>query len=302
MTTFQAQRVADGFTLLEAPRWAYGALWVSDFFSERVLRFPGPVDGRFETVCPVPGQPSGLWVTGPDEVVVVSMLGRELLRWDGKELSELADLSQVSGPANDLVRDTHGRAYVGNFGLVGGEGTDLAPTELLCVEANGEVRAVADDVVFPNGMVLTADGRTLLVAETYRGVVTAFAVADDGGLGDRRVWADLTGGAQPPLEIGAATEALPVLPDGLCLDAEGALWIADAKGHGITRVAEGGRAVDFVETGDVAVYAAALGGPSLTTLFLCCAPPVETFDPRQESRSVLMTCEVDVPGLSGPTG
>ena len=291
-----ARVVAQGFSLLEGPRWSHDALYVSDFHTQRVLRFPGPVDGTYETVCEVPGQPSGLAITESGVVYAVSMLDRSLVRWTGEALEVVADLSQIPGPANDMAMDREGRCYVGNFGLRGGQGTQLTPTQLLVVDPGGGVSVAADDVVFPNGIVLTADERTLLVAETYRGRITAFDVVDGGRLGARRIWADFTM-SEPPLDVTGATEVLPVLPDGLCLDVEGALWVADAKGHGVARVEEGGRVLDFVETGGLSVYAPALGGPDLTTLFLCCAPPTETFDAATARRSALLACEVDVPGL-----
>jgi sugar lactone lactonase YvrE len=296
-----ATALADGFSLLEGPRWAHDALYVSDFFTHRVLRFPSPSDGRYTTVCEVSGQPSGLAVDGAGTVFVVSMLDVALLRWDGSELVTVADLSgHVTGPGNDMTMDRAGRAYVGNFGLRGGTGTDLEPTALLCVDPDGSTTVVADDLIFPNGIVLSGDERTLFVAETYRGRVTAFDVLEEGSLGGRRTWAAF-GPSPVALEIKEATEQLPWLPDGLALDAEGALWVADAKGAGISRMVEGGQVVDYVDTSPLSVYAAALGGPDLTTLFLCCAPPVETFDPKAERRSVLMSCEVNVPGIAGPT-
>jgi sugar lactone lactonase YvrE len=296
MSTRTAHVVADGFSLLEGPRWAHGSLYVSDFYSQRVLRFPAPVDGSFETVCEVPGRPSGLAVDDSGAVYAVSMLNRTLVRWDGTLLDVVADLSTVPGPANDIAMDSDGRCYVGNFGLQGGEGSRLEPTELLVVEPGGRVTVAADDLVFPNGIVLSADEQTLMVAETYRGRITAFDRRADGSLTGRRIWADFAD-SEPPLEVKAATAMLPVLPDGLGLDVEGALWVADAKGHGIARVEEGGRVLDFVETGDLSVYAPALGGSDGTTLFLCCAPPTETFDPTQVRRSALLACEVDVPGV-----
>ena len=291
-----ATLLADGFSLLEGPRWAADSLYVSDFFTERILRFPGPVDGRYSTVCKVPGRPSGLAIDAAGVVYAVSMLGRALMRWDGSVLTQIADLSSISGPANDMAMDHLGRCYIGNFGLRGGEGTVLDVTEILLVDGAGSVSVVAEDVVFPNGMVLSADGRSLLVAETYRGRITVFDVHDDGSLGARRIWADFAT-SMPPMDTVAATATLPLLPDGIALDIEGALWVADAKGHGIARVEEGGCVLDFVETGSLSVYAAALGGADLRTLYLCCAPPVETSDPAVEHRSALMACQVEIPGV-----
>lgn len=272
-------------------------MYVSDFFTHRVLRFDAPGVTAPSTVCVVPGQPSGLAHDATGNLLVVSMLTRELLRFQGAALELVADLSPlVSGPANDMAIDAQNRCYVGNFGVIGGAGSELAKTDLIRVDADGSTAVAADDLVFPNGIVLSADARTLYVAETYLGRVTAFDVDDDGTLSGRRSWAQF-GDPHVPLEIDAATAALPVLPDGLTLDQEGALWVADAKGHGIARVREGGEELDFVETGSLSVYAAALGGPAGTTLYLCCAPPVGTFDPASTRRSVLMSCDVDIPGV-----
>jgi sugar lactone lactonase YvrE len=248
-------------------------------------------------VCVVPGQPSGLGHDSDGNLLVASMETRELLRFDGTSIEAVADLSPlVSGPANDLAIDGQNRCYVGNFGLVGGSGTELMKTDLIRVDPDGSTSVATNDLVFPNGIVLSADGKSMYVAETYSGRITAFDVDVGGGLSGRRVWAQF-GDPRVPLEINAATELLPVLPDGLALDQEGALWIADAKGRGIARVAEGGEQLDFVETGALSVYAAALGGPEATTLYLCCAPPVLTSDHPSTRRSVLMSCDVDVPGV-----
>lgn len=292
-----ATLVADGFTLLEGPRWVGDALYVSDFFTERVLRFPSPVDGRWEVVCAVPGRPSGLSVSPDGTLLAVSMLGLGLMRWDGEQLTRFADLTGVvPGPLNDMATDSRGRSFLGNFGLIGGIGNEIEPTTLVRVDPDGSVSPAASDLVFPNGIVFSADERTLLVAETYRGRITAFDIADDGTLLGRRTWVDF-GPPGAPANIPAATEYLHVLPDGLALDVDGALWVGDAIGHGIARVAEGGEVLDFVDTGEMSVYAAVLGGPNRTTLFLCCAPPVESFDPTASARSALMCCEVDVPGV-----
>lgn len=298
MTTGRvATVVAEGFSLLESPRWVDESLYVSDFFTHRILRFPSPVSLRYAVVCEVPGQPSGLGLCPDGSILAASMLGMALMKWDSGSVAVFADLSSlVTGPLNDMAMDSKGRCYVGNFGLRDGRGTALEPTAIIRVDPDASVCIVADDVVFPNGMVLSADEQTLYVAETYRGRITAFAVRSDGTLGERRTWADF-GPPGAPLDIPAATKHLSVLPDGLTLDCGGALWVADAKGHGIARVVEGGQQTDFVDTGSLSVYAAALGGPDLTTLFLCCAPPVESFDPSRNRRSVLLSCAVEVPGV-----
>ena len=297
MKSSQAPVLSKGFSLLEGPRWFNNQLFVSDFFSHRVLRFDSPISDRYETLCVVDGQPSGLALAKDGSLRIVSMLDRKLLKWNGAELSEVADLSFYFGSeANDMAMDDQGRCYIGSFGLENSQSTFLKATQLLRVDTDGLVTPVADDLIFPNGIVFSSDGKTLFVAETYRGRITAFSVLENGDLGERRIWAQF-GTLPTDLEIRSATNHLPILPDGLALDAEGALWIADAKGNGIARVIEGGETVEYISTGDLSVYASALGGPNMTTLYLCCAPAVETFDPRTSLKSVLMSCEVSVPGL-----
>lgn len=287
--------VADGRSFLEGPRWHRGALFVSDFYTHEVLRFDEK--GR-HVVCEVAGQPSGLGFTPDGRLLVVSMLDRRLLRLDGDGLTEVASFAELApGPANDMVVDAVGRAYIGNFGSP--LGSDIALTSLIRVDPDGTARAVASELGFPNGAVVTPDGRSLLLAETFVGRISAFDVDAEGGLGGRRTWAQF-GVAPDYFDEERATRELPLLPDGMALDAEGMLWVADAKGHGVSRVREGGEVVDFVDTGDLSVYAVALGGADRRTMYLCCAPPHRTFDPSTTRRSVLLTCQVPVPGAGTP--
>lgn len=288
---------ADGFTLLEGPRWHDGTLWVSDFFSHRVLRFDvaGSAPLVPETVCVVDGQPSGLGFMPDGELRISSMLDRRLLAWDGQRLQEVADFSGlVTGPANDLAIDSAGISIVGNFGLNPHLAREALPTSLLRVMPNGDVSAVADDVVFPNGIVIDETAGVLYAAETYRSQITAWDY-DSGALTNRRVWVSFSDDPGE-YDIPNTTESLALLPDGIAQDAEGAMWVADAKGHGVSRVAADGTVLEFVETG-LSVYAVALGGGDRTELFLCCAPPAESYDPSTTTRSVLMRCRVDIPGV-----
>jgi sugar lactone lactonase YvrE len=290
-----AEVAAEGYTLLEGPRWHDGALWVSDFFSHRVLRFE-TANGALtaETVCEVPGQPSGLGFMPDGELRISSMTDRRLLGWDGSRLREIADLGPfVTGPANDLAIDSAGRAIVGNFGLDPERPREARPTSLLRVDPDGAVTVAAEDVLFPNGIVIDEWAGVLYAAETYRSRITAWDY-HDGELSNRRVWAEFS--PDPgAYDIPDTTRTLNLLPDGICQDADGALWVADAKGHGASRVDADGTVLEFVETG-LSVYAVALGGTDRRDLFLCCAPAVETFDPSTTARSVLMRCRVDVPG------
>jgi sugar lactone lactonase YvrE len=223
------------------------------------------------------------------------MLDRRLLAWEGRNMRVVADYSQtVTGPGNDLAIDSAGRAFVGNFGLNPSSSREALPTSLLRVDPDGSVSIAAEDVVFPNGIVIDeAEGR-LYAAETYRSRISVWDYSA-GELSNRRIWVEFS---EDPgsYDIPDATVSLNVLPDGIALDAERHLWVADAKGHGANRISPSGEIVEFVETG-LSTYAVALGGTDGRDLFLCCAPPAESFEPALEARSVLMRCRVDVPGI-----
>ena len=278
--------VADGYSFLEGPRWHAGRLFLSDFYTHRVLAL-GP-DGKVTTICTVAHQPSGLGFAPDGALLIVSMLDRRLLRLDDDRLVTVADLGEhAAGPANDMVVDHRGRAYVGNFGEPLPDGTH-APTTLVRVDPDGDIAVAATDLVFPNGIVITPDGGRLLVSETFAGRISAFDVDTAGELSGRQVW----------MQFDHESGRLP-LPDGLALDAVGALWVADATGSGPLRV-DDGVVVDRVDTGDLSVYAVALGGEDRRTLFMCAAPPLGSVDPRTSRLSVLLACQVDVPGAGLP--
>jgi sugar lactone lactonase YvrE len=265
----------EGLAFGEAPRWRDGRLWFSDFYRHAVYTV-GP-DGDEAHVVDVAGQPSGLGWLPDGRLLVVSMTDRRVLRRepDGT-LVEHADLSSVATfHANDMVLDGEGRAYVGNFGydlhgdiatrdipsILADEGAGQAT--LARVDPDGSVTAVASDLRFPNGMVLLDGGRTLVVAETLRLRLSAYDVAGDGSLSGRRVWADLSGALVPP--------------DGICADTDGTVWVANALGPVVVRVAEGGEVVDSVTTTQNA-YACALGGADSRTLFAMTAPSSEPWE------------------------
>jgi sugar lactone lactonase YvrE len=288
--------VAADFSFLEAPRWHDGELWFSDFYTHRVHALDR--HGQVRTVCVVAGQPSGLGFTPAGQLLVVSMLDRRILRREHDALVEAADLSALAPyHCNDMLVDGQGRAYVGNFGWNTDRSDAVSSTALLLVQAGGRVAVAADDLVFPNGMVSTADGSELIVAETFASRISSFDVTQDGMLRNRRTWAQFAPHAHAT--IAEAVRSGSVLPDGLALDAEGAIWVGDAAGRGICRVAEGGTVLDVLETNDLAVYAAALGGHDRRTLFMCASPPLP-HNPKSEQRSVLLSCRVDVPGAGLP--
>lgn len=246
----QPRLVVDGLAFAEAPRWHDGKLWFSDFYTHKVSCIGA--DGQAVTMLEVPGQPSGLGWLPDGRLLVVSMTDRRLLRQDPDGLVTVADLSKLAPfHCNDMVVDRHGRAYVGNFGFDLNGKAPFASTVLLLVTQDGQARVVADDLHFPNGCVITPDGATMIVAETFGKRLSAFSIAEDGSLFDRRVWA----------ELGDAS------PDGICLDAEGAIWVASPTTSVFLRVREGGDITDRIATDNPAI-ACALGGPDRRTLYM----------------------------------
>jgi sugar lactone lactonase YvrE len=264
--------LVEGLQFSEAPRWRDGALWFSDFYRQQVLR--ADLRGHLDVVATVPASPSGLGWRPDGTLLVVSMHDCRLLACTDGETTTVAELSgYVPGPCNDMLVDRAGRAYIGNFGFDLNAGEAPRATDLLCVMPDGEVRVAARDLLFPNGTVTTADGRCLIVAETFGQRLTAFDVHDDGSLSGRRVFAELKGCA----------------PDGICIDAQGAVWVADALGKRAVRVVEGRGIVDVVSTGDANCYACALGGDDGRTLFLCTAPGIGKADAARVEGRILFT-------------
>jgi sugar lactone lactonase YvrE len=274
--------VLDGLCFPEGPRWHAGKLWFSDMHAHRVMTVG--LDGVAETVVEVPAAPSGLGWLPDGRLLVVSMEDRRLLRLDPNGLTEVADLSRVATfHCNDMVVDAQGRAYVGNFGFDLHGGAAPVPTVIALVLPNGAVRVAADDLMFPNGTVITPDGRTLIVGESFGPHLTAFDVGPDGSLTNRRVWA--------PLQS--------AVPDGICLDAEGAVWMASPISAEVLRIREGGEVAQRVPVSTQA-FACMLGGPQRRHLFICTAG---TSDPKacQGKRDGrIEVVEVEVPGAGLP--
>ena len=273
----------DGLAFPEAPRWRDGELWFSDMTAQKVMRVS--LDGKVSTVVEVPGQPSGLGWLPDGRLLVVSMTDRRLLRLDPAGLTVVADLSAWAPfHCNDMVVDEKGRAYVGNFGFDLPAKAEAKPTVLILVTPEGKASVVAEDLSFPNGSVITADGRTLIVAESFGARLTAFAVAQDGSLSNRRVWARLEAAG----------------PDGICLDAEGAVWVASPIGREVLRVREGGEVTHRIATENQAV-ACMLGGPDRRTLFVLSC---QIISEREKSYALksgrIETVRVDVAGVGLP--
>jgi sugar lactone lactonase YvrE len=300
--TRELRTVLTGYSYFECPRWHDGRLFVSDFYTHQVLATtPG---GDVETIAEVPGQPAGLGFLPDGRLLVNSMRDRQVLRIDGKEHAVHADLFTLAPwHLNDMVVDAAGRAYVGNFGFDLMAGGQPGPTHLLRVDPDGSVTVAADGLEFPNGTVLTDDGTTLIVAETFGQRLTAYDVGADGALTGRREWAslgsvdvgdDVTQAAKDAAAAGAVT------PDGICLDAEGAVWAADAVGGRAVRVREGGEVVDEVRADGLGVFACMLGGDDGRTLFLCAAPSFLESERKDTRDAALLACDVDVAHAGRP--
>jgi sugar lactone lactonase YvrE len=291
MTTFNT--LTGGLSFTEAPRWHDGRLYVSDFFTHRVLAIS--MDGVIETVAHVPHEPSGLGWLPDGRLLVVSMHDRKLLRHENDGgLVEHADLSRLSPwRLNDMIVGADGRAWVGNLGFDSGGSEPVGPTVLICVEPDGKARVVNDEVYSPNGMVITPDGATLIVAETLANRLSAFSIAG-GALGPRRDWAVF--GPRPTAVDRAKLFAETVVTaDGICLDAEGAVWVADALHNRLLRVAEGGRILEERKSPDGSHYfACVLGGGDGRTLFVCAAPTYGAAAAAHHRACILAT-RVDVP-------
>ncbi|MEV6851599.1 SMP-30/gluconolactonase/LRE family protein [Actinoplanes sp. NPDC051411] len=262
----------------ESPRWHDGRLWFSDFYGGVVQSvLPDGSDLRLEAT--VPQQPSGLGWLPDGRLLIVSMRDRRLLRRSSSgELEVHADLSSfATGHLNDMVVDSRGRAYVGNFGFDLMGGGAMAPASLHRVDPDGTVTEVATDLWFPNGTVITGDN-VLLVNETFGNRVTAFDLTPDGSLTNRRVWATF-GPVPTERDFADVVPQLVVAPDGSCLAPDGTLWIADGTNPRLLHIGPDGSVLDEVSPG-TPVYACALAGD---TLFACAAP--DFFEqPRKAAR------------------
>jgi sugar lactone lactonase YvrE len=272
----------DGLCFGEGPRWHDGRLWFSDMHAHEVCTVSE--DGTKEVIVNVPQQPSGLGWLPDGRLLIVSMLDRRLLCLDDGQLTTYADLSgHATFSCNDMVVDRTGRAYVGNFGFDLINRAPRAPAELVLVQPGREVSVVADDLDFPNGTVITPDGRTLIVGETMGARLTAFDIEQDGALANRRTWASLTG----------------AVPDGICLDEDGGIWVASPSSNEVLRVLEGGAVTDRVTLANPA-YACMLGGASRRRLFILTA---ETSDPalaRTTRSGKVEFVDVAIPGAGLP--
>lgn len=274
--------VAEGLAFPEGPRWRNGRLWFSDMHGGRVYAVDEA--GAIETVVELDDAPSGLGWLPDGDLLVAAMRSRRLLRVGADGVREHADLSAWSRVAvNDMVVDAVGRAYVGHFGYDIFAGDPVVPASLLLVHPDGRVEVAAEDVIFPNGCVLTADGRTMILAETFAHRLTAFDVARDGSLRNRRPFAVLTDGSRP---------------DGIALDAEGAVWMASPPTREVLRILPDGSVDRRESAGDRGHYACALGGPDGRTLFVCTAEAPAPTEAVARRAGRIEALRVDVPAAA----
>ena len=280
-----------GLTFGEGPRWHENKFYFSDFYSHKVYSLD--LSGKHEVIVEIPNQPSGLGWTPDGTMLIVSMKDRKLMSFKDGLLTERADLTELSGfHCNDMVVDIDGNAFIGNFGFNTYDGEEIKPTNLILVRPVEEPVLAADNLFFPNGTVITPDNKTLIVGETYAARLTAFDKSEDGSLSNRRIWADL--------KVNAEEGTVP-LPDGMCIDEEGAIWVASPSTAEVIRVHEGGMISERIPV-QTNAFACMLGGEDRRTLFICTSNG-SGVDPeaalREKSGKIEIT-QVDVPGCGKP--
>jgi sugar lactone lactonase YvrE len=290
--------LVDGLSFTECPRWRDGRLFVSDRYTRRVLAVS--TDGTVETYARTAGLPAGLGFLPDGRLLIASMRDRKVLRReDDGSIVEHADLSALApGLLNDMLVDRAGLAWVGNFGFDLFGGAPACPAALISVAPDGAAAIAADNLAFPNGAALTPDGRTLIIAETMADRLSAFTVSD-GVLTERREWAAF---GDPPAttDVEQILREAKVVPDGICLDAEGAVWVADVLNQRLIRVAEGGAILDIVMTHGLCAFACMLGGNDGRTLFACVAPTFDETAAAAHHRSSILMARVAVPHAGLP--
>lgn len=271
----------EGGAFFEGPRWHEDRLWLSDMHGREILTVGEA--GRVRRVATVKHRPSGLGWLPDGDLLVVSMTDRRLLRRKAGHFCEHADLHHLaSHECNDMVVSDEGIAYVGHFGFDHFAHAKFQPASIIAVHLDGTVRIAAEDLMFPNGMVIDRESRTLIVAESYGHRLSAFDIQPDGSLAGRRIWA----------ELGMA-------PDGICLDAEGCLWVASPTARAAVRVREGGQITHRLSTGRRAI-ACMLGGSDRRTLFLLTSETTQPARANALRSARVETVHVDVPGAGLP--
>ncbi|MFX1391702.1 MAG: SMP-30/gluconolactonase/LRE family protein [Promethearchaeota archaeon] len=267
-----------GLEFPEGPRWRNGNLFFSDFIGRKVIAVDEK--GKSEIIVEMKDFPSGLGFLEDGRMLIVSMQKRSLMRLDPEGLKIHADLSKFTEyNCNDSVTDSQERTYIGNWGTKSLE-FPAEPTCIVMVTKEGDARIVAENLIFPNGCIVTPDCKTFIVAETFGRKLTAFDIENSGNLIHRRIWAEMK----------------DFTPDGICLDEEGAIWAANPTKAEVLRVLEGGEITNTIKVKDTNVYACALGGDDGRTLFLCTSQYLE----GKKSSGRIEFLKVEVPGVEIP--
>jgi sugar lactone lactonase YvrE len=277
----------DGLIFPECPRWYQGKLWLSDMGGHKVLTVDAK--GRSEVIASFQ-RPAGLGFLPDGELLMVSEADPFVRRLDPDGLHTVADLSSFGSVVlNDMVVDKVGRAYIGDDAFDMSAGTPPKPGRLILVTPEGDARVVAESLSFPNGMVITPHSSRLIVAETIGRCLTAFDVAQDGSLTGRRLFADL-----------GVIGATGILPDGICLDAEEAVWVASLATGEFIRVTEGGTVTERITVPGKWAVACTLGNEDRRTLFMCTAQTTPAEMAQGKSAGWVETIRVEVPGAGLP--
>jgi sugar lactone lactonase YvrE len=278
--------VTSGLVFPEAPRWHDGRTWYVN--GSQVCSV---VEGTAPRVHATVATPVclGLAFAQDGRPLVVAALDRRVhaLERDGT-VSLFADLSSwLTAPANEIVLSPRGDLYVGGMGFDPTAGDPPAPASLLRIAPDGEISEAAGDLLFPNGMVVSTDGSRLIVAESFAARISMFDISDDGTLANRRLFADLS--------------AVGAHPDGICLDAEGALWYADVRLGAVIRIAEGGEELDRLDLDQAHATSCVLGGSDGRRLYITATQSMPGPEPQQKADGVLLATDVTVPGAGDAT-
>ncbi len=292
-------KVADGFHFLEGPRWHENKLWFSDMHGYKVYNLD--IAGNLSTLAEIPEQPSGLGWLPDGSLIIVSMLDRKLMKLKDGELSIHADMSHLTPyQCNDMVVAKDGTAYVGNFGTDSVEGK-IYKTCLISVTQEGETKICADGLLFPNGTVISPDGKELIVGETFGGNLTSFKINESGELSHRTIWARVM-----PLHFKIITSIIRFLniplkesnstpfpiPDGICLDSDDGIWVASPTTAEVIRYKKGGKITDRIATPRPA-YACMLGGKDEKELYILTAESSNPQFCKENKTGEIYKVEVD---------
>ncbi|WP_421845422.1 SMP-30/gluconolactonase/LRE family protein [Mycobacterium sp.] len=289
------QVALDNMKFLECPRWHNGRLYVSDFYLNAVFVVDG--DSTATKLFDVPNRPGGTGWLPDGRFLVVSQLDQRVLRSDNDELVVHADLAAMAnGRLNDMVVARSGVAYVGNFGYDFVGGAPFAPAEIIAVWPDGRAEVVSEPLGFPNGSVVTPDDKTLIVAETLNNRISGFDILDDGRLGARRTWARF-GPVIEGTDFEARVAQAVVGADGIALDSQMNVWVADVFHNRVLRVRHGGEIIEEYSTDEDAPTAVAFGGSERSRLFVCVTPNFDEREGMLTNRSRLLCKDVAATGI-----